>query len=279
MSIKLIADSGSTKTEWVLLGTAKKIKIATEGLSPYFVNTDQIATIIKTKLLPRLGKHKVEEVHFFGTGCASKNNKLVVQKALKICFEQAKVVVEHDLMGAAISLCGSEKGIACILGTGTNSCYYDGKKIKKNNPGLGYVLGDEGSGAYLGKKVVQYFLYDTFDEELMHNFKTTYNTNADEILNKVYKQPLPNRYLAQFTKFLSQNRGHFMIENILEDGFNDFVYQNLYKYAESWKLPIYFTGSVAFHFKDVLASVLDAHGLRLGKVTQSPMKGLEAYFK
>ena len=278
MSLHLIADSGSSKTEWVLLGANKKIRVRTEGLSPYFLNTGQIVKILGEKLIPRLGKIVIDQVHFFGTGCANKENKQIVIDALKTHFGKAKITVNHDLMGAAISLCGNEKGIACILGTGTNSCYYDGKKIKKNNPGLGYVLGDEGSGTHLGKKVLQYFLYDTFDEELMHDFKMTYQTSAAEILNKVYKQPLPNRYLAQFTMFLAQNRGHFMVENILEDNFHDFVYQNLYKYAESWKYPIHFTGSVAFHFKDVLASVMEAHGLILGKVTQSPMKGLEQHY-
>lgn len=278
MSLQLIADSGSTKTEWVLLGASKKIRVKTEGLSPYFLNTDQIVEILREKLLPKLGKAVIDEIHFFGTGCASKENKNIVVKALKTVFKNVIVTVDHDLMGAAISLCENEKGVACILGTGTNSCYYDGYKIKKNNPGLGYVLGDEGSGTHLGKKVLQYYLYDTFDEELMHDFKNSFNTSASEILSKVYKQPLPNRYLAQFTTFLAQNRGHYMVENILEDNFHDFVYQNLYKYSESWKFPIHFTGSVAYYFKDVLISVLEAHGLEPGKITQSPMKGLENYY-
>jgi glucosamine kinase len=147
------------------------------------------------------------------------------------------VTVSTDLMAAARSVCGHEKGIACILGTGSNSCFYNGKKIVKNSPGIGYVLGDEGSGAYLGKKVLQYYLYNTFDEDLRARFDATYVTTTVEILDQVYKKPLPNRYLAGFTLFLAENRGHYMVENIIEDGLNDFFFQHLCKYAEVWEIP------------------------------------------
>src|ERR687889_564403 len=128
-----------------------------------------------------------------------------------------------------------QKRIVCILGTGSNSCYFNGKNIAKNSPGIGYILGDEGSGAYLGKKVVQYFMYKTFDEDLRYKFDLKYNTTAAEILENVYKKPLPNRYLASFALFLSENRGHYMIENIIEDGLNDFFYYHLCKYPEVWR--------------------------------------------
>ncbi len=192
-------------------------------------------------------------------------------------FPGVKVNVTHDLMAAARSLCGHEKGIACILGTGANSCYYDGSKIIKNSPGLGYVLGDEGSGAYLGKKVLQYYLYNTFDEDLRARFDATYVTNTVEILESVYKKPLPNRYLAGFAKFLAENRGHYMIENILEDGLNDFFFTHLCKYRETWTLPVSFVGGVAFGFKDVLKELCSAYELELGKVLKNPMNGLVEY--
>jgi N-acetylglucosamine kinase-like BadF-type ATPase len=180
-------------------------------------------------------------------------------------------------MAAARGLCGREKGVACILGTGANSCYYDGKRIVKNSPGLGYVLGDEGSGAYLGKKVIQYYLYGTFDEELRGRFDLTYTTNASEILENVYKKPLPNRYLAGFCQFLADNRGHYMIENIIEDGLNDFFFTHLCKYKETWKLPVSFTGSVAFGFKDVLQQLCDSYEFDTGKIMRAPMEGLIDY--
>jgi N-acetylglucosamine kinase-like BadF-type ATPase len=181
------------------------------------------------------------------------------------------------MLAAARALCGNKKGIACILGTGSNSCYYNGSKIVRNTPSLGYVLGDEGSGAYLGKKVVQYYLYNTFDEELRALFDAKFITTRDEILENVYKQPLPNRYLASFAIFLAENRGHYMIENIIEDGLNDFFFNHLYKYRESWTLPLHFIGSVAFGFKDVLQELCKSYELELGNVLKTPMQGLTEF--
>jgi glucosamine kinase len=277
MPIKLICDSGSTKAEWCLLDGKKKKIITTQGLSPYFLNTQQIQQVIENELLPNIKKVVVDEVFFYGTGCSNPENVKSVKKAISNVFAKAKVAVDHDLMGAAKALCGRNKGIACILGTGSNSCYYNGKKIVKNSPGLGYVLGDEGSGAYLGKKVIQYFLYNTFDEDLMDRFNAKYATNSIEILNNVYKQPLPNRYLASFVPFLIENRGHYMIENIIEDAFNDFFFNHVYKYRESWLMPINFVGSVAFGFKDVLKEMCSTYELQLGIVIKKPMDGLIKY--
>ncbi|MGG9963813.1 BadF/BadG/BcrA/BcrD ATPase family protein [Ferruginibacter sp. SUN106] len=276
MAIKLIADSGSTKAEWCLLDGKKKKIFYTQGLSPYFLSSEQIQHIIEQELQTKM-KQVPDEIFFYGTGCSSPDNVKAVKKALQRSFLKAQVSVDHDLMGAAKALCGKEKGIACILGTGSNSCYYNGKKIIKNSPGLGYVLGDEGSGAYMGKKVIQYFLYNTFDEDLMDRFAARFKTNSYEILDAVYKKPLPNRYLASFAIFLAENRGHYMVENIIEDGFNDFFFNHIYKYRESWTLPINFIGSVAFGFKDVLKEMCSSYELQLGKVLQKPMDGLIKY--
>ncbi len=272
--VKLIADSGATKAEWSLIGNGKIKTLFTQGISPYFLNTPQIRDLLLKELSPKLKSLKVDEVHYYGTGCANPNNAKIVKLALKQVFPDALIVVAHDLMAAARALCGNEKGIACILGTGSNSCFYNGKKIMKNSPGLGYVLGDEGSGAYLGKKVIQYYLYRTFDEDLMARFDATYVTNTVEILENVYKKPLPNRYLAGFAKFLAENRGHYMVENIIEDGLNDFFFNHLCKYRETWTLPVSFVGSVAFGFKDVLKDLCNAYELELGKVLKNPMSGL-----
>ncbi len=274
MAVKLIADSGSTKTEWCLISGKTKRSFVTQGLSPYFLSAEQIEYIIENELSPKLKKLEPDEVFFYGTGCSNPDNVKLVKKAINKVFGGALVTVNHDLMGAARALCGNEKGVACILGTGSNSCYFNGKKIIKNSPGLGYVLGDEGSGAYLGKKVVQYFLYNTFDADLMDRFKAKFNTNSSEILTAVYKKPLPNRYLASFAIFLSENRGHYMIENIIEDGFNDFFFNHIYKYRESWTLPIHFTGSIAYGFKDVLKEMCNTYELQLGRVLKRPMDGL-----
>lgn len=276
---KLIADSGATKAEWCLLHKGKRKTIFTQGISPYFLTTDQIRDLLLKELRPKLKNTTVTEIHYYGTGCANPVNAASVKKALLQVFAGAKTAVNHDLMAAARALCGREKGIACILGTGSNSCYYNGKKIVKNSPGIGYVLGDEGSGAYLGKKVVQYYLYNTFDEELRGRFEATYATSATDILENVYKKPLPNRYLAGFTRFLADNRGHYMIENIIEDGLNDFFFQHLCKYRETWTLPVSFAGSVAFGFKDVLQQLCSSYEFELGTIMKNPMQGLVEYHR
>ncbi len=274
MNSILIADSGSSKTEWCLLDGAKKKMIDTQGLSPYFLSGQQIEKVLEEELLPGIKNKLPAKIFFYGTGCSNPNNVKIVKQAIRSVFKHSEVFVDHDLMGAAKALCGNEKGIACILGTGTNSCYYNGKKIVKNSPGLGFILGDEGSGAYLGKKVIQYYLYGTFDADLMDRFDAKFRTNASDILENVYKKPLPNKYLANYAMFLAENRGHFMIENIIEDGFNDFFFNHIYKYRESWTMPLNFTGSIAFGFKDVLKDLCNSYELQLGKVIRRPMEGL-----
>ena len=273
MSIKLIADSGSTKTEWCLLDGKKKKTIVTQGISPYFLTAQQIQELLERELKPKV-KSSPDEIFYYGTGCSNPANVKAIKTALQNVFGKIKISVDHDLMGAARALCGNEPGVACILGTGSNSCFFNGKRIVKNSPCLGFILGDEGSGAFLGRKVVQHFLYNTFDPDLMDRFNAKYNTNAIEILEAVYKGPLPNRYLASFAAFLAENRGHYMIENIIEDSFNDFFFNHLYKYKESWTHPIHFIGSVAYGFKDVLKDMCQNYELQLGRVLKQPMDGL-----
>ena len=279
MSTKLIADSGATKCEWCLITNGRKKQVITKGISPYFLNQQEIIALLQNELLPKLKKADIQEVYFYGTGLGHDENKKMVSAALKKVFRGAKITTNTDMLGAARALCGKEKGIACILGTGSNSCYYNGSRIMKSGASLGYILGDEGSGAYLGKKVLQYYLYNTFDEDLKSRFDAQFVTTPNEILESVYKKALPNRYLAGFTIFLAENRGHYMIENIIEDGLNDFFFCHLHKYRESWISPINFIGSVAFGFKDVLQDLCDSYELELGQVLQSPMQGLVKYHK
>ena len=276
----LIADSGATKTSWTLLGGAKKKTVQTQGITPYFMSSEQITALLQQELVPALKQAEITELHYFGTGCAVPANCKLVEKGLRGALPGVKKMsVESDMMGAARALCGDAKGVACILGTGSNSCVFNGKKIVKNNPAPGFILGDEGSGAYLGKKVVQYFIYNTFDEELMHKFKLKFDTDYRSILNNVYKEPLPNRYLASFAPFLSENRGHYMIENIIEDGLSDFFFTHLYKYAETWTSPIHFVGSIAWHFKDVLKELMLSFELQTGNIIKAPMDGLVKYYQ
>jgi glucosamine kinase len=275
----LIADSGSTKCEWCFISNGRKQFINTQGASPYFLNELQLVALMQNELLPALKKNKPAHIYFYGTGCAAPANRAMVRRAIKKVFPGAWIEVEHDLTGAARALCGRKKGIVAILGTGSNSGYYNGKKIIRNSPGLGYVLGDEGSGAYLGKKVLQYYLYKTFEGELHDKFNNKYKVTAVEILDAVYKKTLPNRYIASFAMFLAENRGHYMIENIIEDGLYDFFSIHLMRYPESGKIPVYFTGSVAFGFQDILKELCKSFGWQTGKFLARPMDGLIAFHK
>jgi N-acetylglucosamine kinase-like BadF-type ATPase len=275
--VKLVADSGSTKTEWRLMSGKDRSGFQSQGMSPYFLNGLQMEEIVRAELLPQLGDVQPEEVFFYGTGCSNEQNVSMVKNSLQKVWPGASISVTHDLMAAARALCGHEPGVASILGTGSNSGYYDGKNIVKNNPGLGFILGDEGSGAFLGKKVVQYYLYHTFDDEMRFRFEEKFKVDKDQILENVYRKPLPNRYLASFTPFLSENRDHYMIENILEDGLNEFFFNHIYKYSESWTVPLHFTGSVAWHFRDILEELCNLYELQLGKVLKNPMDGLTQF--
>jgi glucosamine kinase len=275
----LIADSGSTKCEWCLLQGTKKKLIETQGISPYFLDGEGILQILSKELIPKISSVNVDHIFYYGTGCTGEINKKIVLKAIRQVFSKATIFVDSDLMGAARSLCGDAKGLAAILGTGSNSCYFNGKKILKNSPGLGYVLGDEGSGAYLGKRVLQYYLYELFDKGLKDKFDAKYGVTVLEILDHVYKKPLPNRYLASFAGFLVENRGHFMVEKIITEGIDDFFKSHLSNYKENKKMPIHFVGSIAQGFRDVLLVLGDKYGYKIGRILKKPMDGLIQYHK
>ncbi len=276
--IKLIADSGATKAEWTLLTNGKKKSIITQGISPYFFTEEKIITLLQEELLKKApAAITASNIHYYGTGMRNADNVKMLQGAFKKVFKNSKVEINDDMVSAARALNGRKKGITCNLGTGSFCCYYNGKKIVNQSPGIGYVLGDEGSGAYLGKKVLQYYMYNTFDEDLRFKFDDKYKTSPVEVLENVYRKPLANRYLAGFTLFLVENRGHYMIENIIEDGLNDFFFTHLCKYKEVWTMPVNFIGSVAFGFKDVLQQLCSSYEFELGKIMKNPMQGLVDY--
>ena len=275
----IIADSGATKCQWTLILGKEKKSITTIGISPYFLSEEQMVDSIVKGFQKKVNPQIIDAIYFYGTGLSNSKNVAAIKKALKKVFRKATLDIQTDLVAVARATCQTKKGVACILGTGSNTGYYNGKVIAKNSPGLGYVLGDEGSGAYLGKKVLQYYLYKTFDEELMLSFESKYKLSKDRILDAVYKQPLPNRYMASFSTFLSEHRGHYMIENIIEDGLNDFFFTHLNKLNESWLYPIHFSGSIAYVFKDVIKQLATGYELEVGKIIKSPMDGLIEYHK
>ncbi|RYD95581.1 MAG: N-acetylglucosamine kinase [Sphingobacteriales bacterium] len=275
----LVADSGSTKTDWSLIKDGKTKKLSTTGINPYFVSETSGAEILANELKIGKAQHDIAAIHFYSAGVKAPQNKKLIEQILKHHFGIKNIFVHSDMLGAARATCGYEKGVTAILGTGSNSCFFDGNKITKQRASLGYIIGDEGSGTYLGKKVLQYFFYDTFDGDLHEAFINKYGNDLPAVLERIYKQPLPNRYLAGFTEFLQEHRGHYMVENIVEDSFLEFFNANILKYRESWKYPINFVGSVAHTFKDVLENIAAHYGVEIGTIAKSPMEGLVKYHK
>lgn len=275
----LIADSGSTKTDWILIRPKSKKRIKTQGIHPYFQSIEDIKRILEQELTINPKRTTIDEIHFYGAGINSKDSSEIIKKSLKRHFGAKKVNTHSDMLAAARASCQFEKGIACILGTGSNSCYYNGKRIAMKHRSLGFVLGDEGGGNHLGRKVVQYYLHGLFDDELKSAFEKVYNADVDLILNSIYRKPFPNRYLATFASFVFENRGHYMMENIAEDCLNEFFINHLIRYKKVQSLPVHFSGSVAFYLKDVLERLCAQYGISLGKITQRPILDLVKYHK
>ncbi len=220
-----------------------------------------------------------DAIYFYGAGASLPQKQEEVKHALRSFFGVETVEVHCDMLAAARAMCGTRKGIVSILGTGSNSCYYNGSIIEERQTSLGYIAGDEGSGNHMGKKVLQYYAYKTFDEELTLYFEQKFGKDMSAILNRLYKQPFPNRYLAGFVQLLKDNRGHFMVENIIEDSLNEFFNAHLMKYRQTWNHPLYFTGSVAYEFKDVIQSLCEQCETECGDIVKSPVEGLLRYHR
>ncbi|MFC5412828.1 N-acetylglucosamine kinase [Larkinella bovis] len=275
----LIADSGSTKTDWRTLSTNGEVNQArTIGFNPYYQDSAAIAAELQTSLLPSV-KETVTEVFYYGTGCNSPESCGVVERAIRTVFPDAQhVQVNSDLLGAARALCHHEPGIACILGTGSNACRYDGRDIAQLSGSLGFWLGDEGSGGYLGKTLVVRFLHGQLPTELAGKFQKRYpNIDRLTVMEHAYKQPFPNRYFASFSKFLFDNRSHPVAYQIVYDAFSLFFDTYIRKFADSAQLPIHFVGSVAFYYSDILRQVANDKGFTVRRILENPIAGLTLY--
>lgn len=278
MSTLILAESGSTKTDWRIIKNDKVIYNAkTSGVNPYLQKDVDIEKILNKEFPAECGMTARRSVVFYGAGVSKPQNNARLSAVLQKFFGTSSVSVMTDMLGAARALCGNKKGVVCILGTGSNSCYYDGQDITDQQASLGYLAGDEGSGNHLGKKVLQYYAYKTFDEELMASFEQEWGTDLGSILTQLYSHPFPNRYLASFVKLLTGNRGHFMVENIVEDAFTTFFNKHIFKYRQTWKGPVHFAGSVAYEFRDVIAEMCHQYEIELGQIVQAPMDALVHY--
>ncbi|MBQ8520883.1 MAG: ATPase [Bacteroides sp.] len=266
--MRLIADSGSTKTDWCMGDTHPMIH--TRGINPFHQSAEDIRRTLAEELLPRLPKEwSPSHIHFYGAGCTPEKS-VIVKEVLRTLFPQASVEVESDLLGAARALCRKEEGIACILGTGSNSCLYDGEKIIANVSPLGYILGDEGSGATLGKRLVGDCLKRQLPEDICEAFLKETGLTPAEIIDKVYRRPQANRFLASLTPFLSAHREAKEIHRLLVSCFEDFFRRNVMQYHRT-DLRVHFVGSIARHFREEVEEAATAFGLQTGKFIQSPI--------
>ena len=272
----LIADSGSTKTHWTLSSpTGVELdSFYTDGLNPFYRNEEGLYNVVYSELLPSLKDRRPTAVFFYGAGCSQPDKVARVVAALKKAFPASAIMVDHDLMGAARATCGKEPGIACILGTGSNSCLFDGTVILDNVPSLGFTLGDEGSGGDLGRKLLKAFFYREFPADLDEKIRAGYNMSKEYVLNQVYEGELPNQYVASFARFISENNHHPFINQLVYDGFREFLQRMVMKYQGSHHLPVHFIGSIAELNKDILAKALADFGLTLGVILKSPSEGL-----
>lgn len=274
----LIADSGSTKTDWRFIDEQNKIhQLKSSGLNPFFLNENQITEIILNELEPDERLRNVDELFFYGAGCVGQPQRELVVQGLSKVFFNAKIAVEHDLLGACRSLCGREAGIVGILGTGSNSCFFENGIITQQIPSLGYILGDEGSGAYIGKKLLQAFFYKELPNAIADRLKVRFQLTKESVLDTVYRKPLPNRFLASFAPFVFQNRTEESICKIVFDSFSDFFIHHVCKYNVAKPVSLHCTGSIAYYFGDVLRKVAEANDVQLVKITENPIAGLTLY--
>lgn len=275
----LLVDSGSTKTDWVLLNDSKVVlKHKTIGFNPYFQTKEEITFEILTHLIPQLSLYlkQIKEIHYYGTGCSTSENCNLIQACLSSTLNVDKIWVEHDLLAAARALCKREWGIASILGTGSNSCLYNGKEIIENVPSTGYLWSDYGGGAQIGKLFIKEYFEETLPIELKIAFERA-GFNRDVILNNVYKKSLPGKYLATVSLFVSNHIQNPKVNEILELCFDSFFTQQINKYTNSKKFKIHTLGSIGFIYKELIAKVANKHGYQMGTVIQSPIEGLINY--
>lgn len=267
----LIADSGSTKTDWAFMGQ----RFSTQGINPFHQDEDTIRRILNEELLPQLPSDiwHLSSILFYGSGVRPELEEKM-RRLLQATFPEASHVEAHgDLLGAAYALCGHQEGIACILGTGANSCLYDGERIVENTPPMGYILGDEGSGAVLGVRFLNALYKNRLSIELKTAFEACEKTTMAQVIERVYRQPMPNRWLASLSVFIHQHIDDPQIEQLVIDNFRDFIRRNIAPYQRQ-DLPINAVGSIAFYYKEQLAKAVKEEGYTLGKIVRSPLDAL-----
>ena len=278
----LIADSGSTKTDWCVLSTSDSVlsTFTTQGLNPYHQSSDLIAATLG-EVRARVEACRPYDsgdlrVYFYGSGVRPEQEAPMAALLRKSLPEAACVEAHSDMLGAARALCGRKSGIASILGTGANSCLYDGEQIVQNTPALGYIIGDEGSGAVLGKRFIHDLYGGRLSDELKADFETETGLSLPVIIDRVYRQPMANRFLGSFSEYIHNHAHMPAVHNLVVDNFCTFLTCHIAPYGRR-ELPVSCVGSVAWYFKDELREAARIEGFKLGTILQSPMQGLIQY--
>ena len=276
----LIADSGSTKTDWRLISdNNSQQNFQTIGLSPYHQTEKFITDEIKDNLYPQLKSHISNptsqiSIFYYGTGCSTPERCDIIKRSIAKIFTNSAISVKHDLLAAARAACGNQEGITAILGTGSNTCYYDGKEIKDQVINLGYILGDEGSGMHIGKLFLRAFFYKELPEHIVSKFQRETNTQKEEVFDSIYSKPMANKYLASFTKFIKQNIQEPALRDIVKECFTLFFDKHICNYPKYKTLPMNCVGSIAHHFSDILKEAAKEKGVTIGKIVTAPMDEL-----
>ena len=275
--MRLIIDAGSTKMGWILMdGPEVKAHFVTKGFNPNYSPMQDLVEICRGASLPN---DDIHFIHYYGTGCGNDQNCQTVKEVFQAQFPDAEIHVTHDLMAACHAALGHEKGIACILGTGSNSCLYDGEDIVDKAVSLGYLVGDEGSGMHIGREVVRAYFYDFMPEDLRMKFDAVYHLELKDFIHRLYHEGQPSKYLATFAKFAGENRMHPFIKGLVKGCFKAFIEAFVLRYDACQSLKVNFVGSVAFHFQDILKESLADFGLTMGEVMQTPAEGLIKYYQ
>ena len=273
----LIADSGGSKIDWRLLHKNGDIFQAnTPGFNPYYQSIDDLKKSIKESILP-LVQGKIEKVFFYGAGVSSEKNQIIIRQAFHEFFPATHIEIGWDLLAAARALCGTDPGIACIMGTGSNSCLYNGKEIVDIVANLGWILADEGSGAYIGKRFVKDYLRKDIPQDLSDQFAAFLPLDREEILEHVYQLEKPSAFLAGFTKFIHQHLDHPYCYQLMYDSFSEFYEDVVMKYSGYQDFPVHFTGSIAYHFREILKKAAHDRNIRVKNILEGPIEGLILY--
>ncbi len=270
--MKIVADSGSTKTDWACLTDKETIHFSTIGMNPYFVTTEQVVAELSAHFPKNVEAASISEVHFYGSGCGRDESKQVIEKALRSCFPKATISVESDLVGAAVACYGKEAGLVAILGTGMNVGYWNGQTLETPLPSLGFILGDEASGADLGKRLVRGVFEKRLPQSLIDAFFATYPITLQELLDRVYKQSCPNTFLAQFAPFVIAHKNESATQKIINEAFSDLFTYYINPLMKAYKTQkISFVGSIAHALSEYIVLKTQKEKYSLEKIISRPL--------